>query len=153
MWLKWPMLLGTLRFSVRGQVRITRETVMGDPVNIRPNSLRVATRKGYDQKKVCQAWSYKVQGSIKRCMNHKGYDGHKLDSEDNPTEIRSHDHTKVCSTTGLLGLQVKNNSSNNPPSPPCAYVGNLSGQGLALRIGGNMVRAWGHNQSDTKGGE
>ncbi|GJY79576.1 ribonuclease H-like domain-containing protein [Tanacetum coccineum] len=90
MWLKWPMMLGTWRFSVRGQVRITRETVMGTVFN---RQLRVAIK----------------EGMIRRVMTVAVMTGRM------ETIIRRHGRTEVRSTTVLLGLQVRLDTRTMPP--------------------------------------
>ncbi|GJX55443.1 zinc finger, CCHC-type, retrotransposon gag domain protein [Tanacetum coccineum] len=91
---------GTLRFSVRGQVRITRGTVIG---TVFDRQLRIAIRGVM----------------IRRVMTVSVMTSRVA------TVIRSHDITEVSSTTVLLGLQVRKDIQIMPPLLHVTYVGNF----------------------------
>ncbi|GKA31697.1 hypothetical protein Tco_0718002 [Tanacetum coccineum] len=101
--------LGTWRFSVRGQVRITRETVMG---TVFDRHLRIAI-KGV---------------MIRRVMTVAVMTGRVA------TVIRSHGRTKVSSTTVLLGLQVRKDTRTMPPLLHVTHVGNFIRAGHVIGL-------------------
>ncbi|GJZ66721.1 hypothetical protein Tco_0623417 [Tanacetum coccineum] len=93
-------MLGTWRFFVRGQVRITRDTVMG---TVFDRQLRIAIRGVM----------------IRRVMTVAVMIGRVA------TIIRSHGRTEVSSTTVLLGLQVRKDTRTMPPLLHVTHVGNF----------------------------